>query len=352
MNTEVQKTLPPDTTIWRYMTFTKYVDLLRTASLYCARADLFDDTTEGEWQASMQKKRWLEGRKIISCELKILRRLIDVLEETNASSPQEVVRCLYEIRESEVSKDAPWILDELKDDFLIKHPQEVSDFIKSLKNNLEKYSASFEVNYGGAEGNIRELIEEVERIKRSTFLSCWHIEENQNMAMWKVYGQFEECVAVKTTFGKLQDVLSKNEDVLKQYGFAYGFKQVKYINKDQMYHPEYLRPRASYDSFHEKCIDALSLKHEIYSYEKELRLILTMDELKKDKFNYEKGIRLKIGDKPADITNLIYQVHVNPILSEDHLLINLIRYINKLHGLEQLKIVHDQLRTNLNMPQT
>lgn len=43
--------LRDDHIIWHYMPFTKYANFLRTRSLYCNRADRFDDPTEGEWLA-------------------------------------------------------------------------------------------------------------------------------------------------------------------------------------------------------------------------------------------------------------------------------------------------------------
>lgn len=341
IDSDVQKILPPNTIIWRYMAFSKYVDLLRTGSLYCRRADSFYDKTEGEWLVHVQTLSWSEWREIISNELKIHRRLIRELE-TNALLPQYVYGCLDKIKESDEYKNVPYetteMLDALKDDFQSRYHEVISDFIESLKNYLQQWSA----NYEEIKDGWIELIEEVKRIKESSFLNCWHIAEYQHMAMWKIYGQYDECVAIKTTYENLQRVISKNDDILKQYGITYGFKQINYIGKVQKYHPK--SQRASY-SFHEKCVDALSLKHEIYSYEKELRLILTMDDLKKNKFVHNKGYYIKIGE----ILDLIDEVHVNPILSEDHLLLNLIRHVNKLHCLEKLKIVHEPLKTNLNL---
>jgi hypothetical protein len=35
--------------IWRYLSLAKYIDLLRTQSLYFPKASLFQDETEGKW---------------------------------------------------------------------------------------------------------------------------------------------------------------------------------------------------------------------------------------------------------------------------------------------------------------
>jgi hypothetical protein len=53
-----------DETIWRYMDFTKFVDLLSTKSLYFCRADRFDDPFEGSVPARYIEKRVRElGRR-------------------------------------------------------------------------------------------------------------------------------------------------------------------------------------------------------------------------------------------------------------------------------------------------
>lgn len=87
-------TLLPDTTIWRYMSFLKYVELLRTASLYCCRADLLDDKTEGEWLAHLEVQTWLEQRKYYNDSIIIRERLIQELINAKVSSPQEVEKCV------------------------------------------------------------------------------------------------------------------------------------------------------------------------------------------------------------------------------------------------------------------
>ena len=49
--------------IWRYLTLAKYVDLLRTRSLYCPKASLFQDDSEGKWFAHAfmyERSKWLK----------------------------------------------------------------------------------------------------------------------------------------------------------------------------------------------------------------------------------------------------------------------------------------------------
>lgn len=39
---------------------------------------------------------------------------------------------------------------------------------------------------------------------KSVFINCWHINEEQSDAMWKIYSRLEEGIAIQTTFEKLK----------------------------------------------------------------------------------------------------------------------------------------------------
>lgn len=243
------------------------------------------------------------------------------------------------IRGSKDIEKAQEIVDGIYNDFKLRKV-ETFNFIEYLKNDLNEMPDKFERECG--DGDFSDINDEVERIKKSTFLNCWHMAENQNMAMWKVYGQFEECIAIKTTIRKLDTLLSKNKEALIQDGLTYAIKQVKYISKDPKTHPDYF-----YLEGDGKSIVSLVFKHEIYAYEKEIRLILTIWDPKTNKFIHNKGYLLKIGDKSSDITAFIDEIYINPILTEGHWFVYQIRHINKLHGLEHLKIVHEPLKTDI-----
>jgi hypothetical protein len=43
--------------------------------------------------------------------------------------------------------------------------------------------------------------------RQSIFVNCWHINEHESAAMWKVYLQSAEGVAIRSTFGRLKDSL-------------------------------------------------------------------------------------------------------------------------------------------------
>lgn len=45
-------------------------------------------------------------------------------------------------------------------------------------------------------------------IRQWTFINCWHMNENESDAMWRIYARTSDAVAIQSTFARLQRVLS------------------------------------------------------------------------------------------------------------------------------------------------
>lgn len=103
----------------RYMSFTKFVQMLDSSSLYFCRADKFDDPFEGSFT-----RPTLEARR-------------ETFKEATA--------------------------DEL--------------------------SAAFR------------------KLRQWHYVTCWHMSDHESEAMWKLYGQYQEAVAIRTTYQKLARAL-------------------------------------------------------------------------------------------------------------------------------------------------
>jgi hypothetical protein len=90
-----------------------------------------------------------------------------------------------------------------------------------------------------------------EWMRQWTFVSCWHMNEVESAAMWRLYAQTNEAVAVQTTFRKLADALPSK--VL--------MGQVRYINYEKDWLPEgntyyaYTHKRHSFE--HEREVRAI-----------------------------------------------------------------------------------------------
>jgi hypothetical protein len=93
-----------------------------------------------------------------------------------------------------------------------------------------------------------------ERMRQWTFVNCWHMNDVESAAMWRLYAQTTEAVAVQTTYQKLADALPTN--VL--------MGQVRYISYEKDWLPEgntyyaYTHKRHSFE--HEREVRAIFSK--------------------------------------------------------------------------------------------
>jgi len=65
------------------------------------------------------------------------------------------------------------------------------------------------------------------QIAQWMYVSCWHHEDHESFPMWKIYGQAEEAISIRTTSEKLQGTF------ISQYPNALTyFDKVEYVRPD------------------------------------------------------------------------------------------------------------------------
>ena len=182
----------PGSILWRYMDFSKYVSLLSSKGLYFSRADCFDDIHEGAKGLRRRKDKW------DSHYLDFFRQAIRI------PPPGYSVN----LSDDEVEKQAQKLLSDLE-----------------------------------AGGRVD---------KKRTYVSCWHENEHESEAMWRLYSSFiENAVAVRTTFQRLY--VSMGRDPFIRIG------RVEYID----FNTSYAGPN-----------DAFWRKRKSFQHEREVRAML------------------------------------------------------------------------------
>jgi hypothetical protein len=120
------------------------------------------------------------------------------------------------------------------------------------------------------DSRVREIIERGSKAgRKNVFVSCWSMQAPEVLSMWKIYTPNATGIAIKTTVGRLVGCfLSKPHDLFDNYEAR--IEEVTYI--------DFLSHEAASDAF-----DRFTHKQKAYSYEKEIRTILsympTVDEL-------------------------------------------------------------------------
>ncbi len=117
-------------------------------------------------------------------------------------------------------------------------------------------------------------------------ISSWHINEYESFAMWQIFTQNSEGLAIQSTIGRLQKAL-KPETNLKQY-----IGQVNYIDYKKEYIP-----------FDDLFFPFL-FKRKSFQYEREVRIISDTSDTT---ITINDGIKINV-----DISQLIDKIYIHP----------------------------------------
>lgn len=189
--------------IWRYMSLAKYVDLLRSKSIFCPKASLFQDETEGKWVAHAvvwgEKQRWTKAKHNAE-------RLQNLLTECAGDQDcilieaENIYRTLDGIEQKSVFGDV------LKGIGAV-YPQKREEY-------LQKFISSWLKHHDNHNKSVQEWVQQVSVARESTYISCWTRAQSMSLAMWNQYGGGTESVAVCSSVEKLKALVAKNLDWL------------------------------------------------------------------------------------------------------------------------------------------
>jgi hypothetical protein len=91
-----------------------------------------------------------------------------------------------------------------------------------------------------------------ELTQKTTYINCWHMNNDESAAMWEMYSRRGEGIAIQSTYRRLRDCFS-----IYHVGYDVNIGTVQYIDYEQDQVPEwntnirYLRKRKSFAFEHE-----------------------------------------------------------------------------------------------------
>ncbi|MEK5366791.1 DUF2971 domain-containing protein [Bacillus sp. FSL R5-0654] len=144
-----------------------------------------------------------------------------------------------------------------------------------------------------------------EEAKLMHYISCWHQNEAESEAMWKLYLQGNEGVAIRTTGSNLYTSISNHNENSIMNDF------VEYIDFNTMGIDQSIKDKYNWSA-------PFFVKRNHYSHEKEYRSVIryvnTQVDSNLSKFNFDKDKQIeKTGLKvDVDLTRLINEVYVSP----------------------------------------
>ena len=117
-------------------------------------------------------------------------------------------------------------------------------------------------------------------------ISSWHINEYESFAMWQIFTQNSEGLAIQSTIGRLQDSLA-SETNFKQY-----IGEVNYI--------DYKKEHIPFDDM----FFPFLFKRKSFQYEGEVRIITDIGE---SDIKINEGLKINV-----DINQLIEKIYIHP----------------------------------------
>jgi len=161
----------------------------------------------------------------------------------------------------------------------------------------------FEGTFPKAEYNImikhegKEVVRNLFEITlHDTFINCWHLNENESIAMWKLYSKNDKGIALQTN-------IQNFKDSFENCGQPIFAGKVQYID----YERDYYYGRSGYNYLRSNGFTAYIHKRIIYDFEKEYRAICTDPRNGKNK----NGLRIKVS-----LDKLIQSIYLAPHSSE------------------------------------
>ncbi len=147
------------------------------------------------------------------------------------------------------------------------------------------------------------LLGSARNMRRSCYVSCWHMNEHESEAMWRLYSQSTFAIALKSTYSKLRDTLPTLNDRGVYLGPFMG--KVTYVD-----HFTQQLPRGN-------ALVPVMNKRPSFAHERECRALIWRPEPDKHLFHpdpesllsaYPTGIEVKL-----DLDALVEAIVVSPL---------------------------------------
>lgn len=122
--------------------------------------------------------------------------------------------------------------------------------------------------------------------REKVVISSWHINAYESFAMWQIFTQKSEGLAIQSTVGRLQQALALDKDYQQYIG------EVNYID----YKKEYIPFDNAFFPF--------LFKRKSFQYEREIRIISDLTDLE---IEIDNGLKIDI-----DICQLIEKIYIHP----------------------------------------
>ena len=161
--------------------------------------------------------------------------------------------------------------------------------------------------------NIENIANDFKKAKQSTFVNCWHINKDENFAMWKIYACSDASIAIVTDIEMLKNSIKTDKNIK---GAIVKYEDKKLFSPQNI---ESVKHFNHYKKLQETVRKAALYKRKHFEYEKEFRLIYQYNNLYDEDKNYI----------TVDINKLIKYIYISP-MAKIYIKNTIIQTLNKI----------------------
>lgn len=179
-------------------------------------------------------------------------------------------------------------------------------YYEVIKNQIIKTKPSFQ-NKDDTSSLLQQLINGKNIIYDYTYVNCWHINNYESAAMWKLYSLTNQGIALKTTVGKLRNEILKRDE-------EFEIRRIEYIDHN------YFRPETNNNL---SMTEPIFYKMKAFEYECELRVAFLDKKILQNVTTIYEGENLEEYKNPLpgrnipiDLAKIIDAIHISPVAPE------------------------------------
>jgi hypothetical protein len=192
----------------------------------------------------------------------------------------------------------------LKEELFFCRASEFKDKFEGVipKQLYQREKQRLEELYRNDENKEKYISNELRRLEslpKKFYVYCWHLSEHQSEAMWRLYSQSNDVIAIKTKFGLMREALPS------------------FVSAAPVHYGNHKIVDLGARNFQEENLSIL-IKWLSFEHEKELRFFFTNFDMSgliaEERFlirRYEKGFGVKVN-----LVSIIEQVYVSPYASD------------------------------------
>jgi hypothetical protein len=199
------------------------------------------------------------------------------------------------------------------------------------------------------EGKVSKNHSSIKVIQETTYVSSWSYSSEQNLALWKIFGNGDDTIAITTTKEKLRSVVERNKSLFREMKYKVHVNDVEYVdNINKPSSDTFARLSGIIQSVGHDYLAALLAKPRPYWYENEVRLVAFP--ISERAFKRQDGIELDVQMKKITYreamdgaTSFIEGIYLPPHLTTDSPQYKAVIEINNQYGISRDLVKIDKI---------